>query len=179
MKSAPLPYIDFNLNVTGPYLNKKQGRRFVTITNKTTGSKTQKTYAKYVMEVHLGRELSKEETVDHIDRNKLNDVLSNYRVICQGKHSAEDHLLATVVETACVICGVAVTRRASQMRTKAKRNQAGPFCGPSCRGKYAAQVTHGGDKLPAQPAVETEFYYPVKKPSDELRPNLQVQVPPQ
>lgn len=163
MKTLPLPHFNIDLRVTGPYLNKKQGRRFVTITNESTGIKTQKTYAKYLMEIHLGRELSKEETVDHIDRDKLNDTLRNFRVVGSSQHISEDQKIAKVIDTSCVICSCAIQRRASHMRTKAKRNQAGPFCGPSCRGKYAATVTHGGDKLPAQPAVETEFYYPVKK----------------
>ena len=34
-------------------------------------------YPKYLIEVHLDRYLEKEETVDHIDGNFLNNVISN------------------------------------------------------------------------------------------------------
>jgi hypothetical protein len=163
MKTLPLPHFNIDLRVTGPYLNKKQGRRFVTITNTSTGKITQKTYAKYLMEIHLGRELSKEETVDHIDRDKLNDALLNFRVVSQSEHTVDDNIRARKVKTACALCGVEMERTPSQMRTHAARNHAGPFCGAVCRGTYGASVGHAGQRLPTQPAVQTEYYYPIKK----------------
>lgn len=81
-----LPYFDLTYRVTGPYLNKHQVRYFVTITHLPTGKKTQKTYAKYLMENHLGRQLHKTEEVDHIDRNSMNDVLENLQIFSLSEH---------------------------------------------------------------------------------------------
>lgn len=45
--------------------------------------KEQKTisYARYLMSVKLGRELRPDETVDHIDNNKLNDDINNLQIL--------------------------------------------------------------------------------------------------
>jgi hypothetical protein len=163
MKTALLPHFNNDLRITGPYLNKTQGRRFVTITNLSSGIRTQKTYAKYLMEVHLNRELSKIETVDHIDRDKLNDTIDNYRIVSPGQHATEDNIRAADTKVICPICKVKFMKSPNEMRFHSKRNHAGPFCGAVCRGKYGASVGHTGKRLPVQPAVKTEYYYPEKK----------------
>ena len=45
-----------------------------------------KTLARMIMEEHLGRELTSNEYVHHIDRDTLNDELSNLRVVSPSEH---------------------------------------------------------------------------------------------
>lgn len=66
--------------VLGPYRSAKKGkeRRFVII-RFPDGRKKTTAYARYLLEVHLGRELRSDEDADHIDGDWLNDDLSNLR----------------------------------------------------------------------------------------------------
>lgn len=65
--------------VYGPYKPGKDGRRRVSI--KVNGKLITKQYAKFKLEIILGRILDKDETVDHIDGNKLNDSSDNLRLL--------------------------------------------------------------------------------------------------
>ena len=40
-----------------------------------------------IMEEHLGRKLTSDEIVHHIDGNKLNNDISNLQVMTRGEHS--------------------------------------------------------------------------------------------
>lgn len=154
-----LPYIDSNITVTGPYLNKAQGRRFVTLTNQTTKKLTQKTYAKYLMEMHLGRELSKEETVDHIDRNKLNDVLDNFQILSQSEHTSIDNIKIKLIKVCCAWCHTEFEKSPKHMRMQHRQGCAGPFCSAVCRGKYGAHIRNGGKEFKIQEFVKSEYYF--------------------
>jgi hypothetical protein len=154
-----LEYFDDSVRVTGPYYNKRDQRKTVTMRCLKTGKVTQKTYAKYLMEIHLGRILSKYETVDHVDRNSLNDSLDNLRIVDPSKHSSEDNLRSTMITVSCPMCGVQFERTPRYMRAKSKRGIAGPFCGAKCRGKYGAQVQNGGNRLPPQENIASTYYY--------------------
>lgn len=156
-----LPYFNKNILVTGPYLNKKQGRKFVTTINQTTGKRTQKTYAKYLMEIHLNRELSSDETVDHIDRNKLNDVISNYQILDRANHTAIDAKRVDLVHLPCAWCKGDTVRKPRDLRSRSK-NRAGPFCSSKCKGEYGASVQNGGTKLPLQPHIPSSFSFKKK-----------------
>lgn len=48
------------------------------------------TYAKYLMCVHLGRMLNRDEEVDHIDEDKTNDVISNLQILTRAQNTAKN-----------------------------------------------------------------------------------------
>ena len=50
-----------------------------------------KTYARYVMEQYLGRELTKEEVTHHIDRDKLNDDIKNLKLFSSNSEHLKYH----------------------------------------------------------------------------------------
>lgn len=160
-----LEYFDKNISVSGPYFNKKQKRNFATYRNLTTGKKTQKTYAKYLMEQHLGRELLKDEEVDHIDRIKTNDVIVNLQILKPGEHSSIDSKRAKHITQVCGLpgCENLITRSPKKSRDQKRKGFAGPFCGATCRGKYGKMVQETGEKLPTQEAFDSEYYYLDKK----------------
>jgi hypothetical protein len=63
------------------YLNiNKEPRRVVLLVDKNR-KYTSTSYARYLMSCHLKRYLNKDEHVDHIDNDKLNDVVENYQLL--------------------------------------------------------------------------------------------------
>lgn len=64
----------------GYLLTNRENRKTVILYNsKEDRSSTQ--YARYLMAVKLGRYLTKDETVDHIDEDKTNDDINNLQII--------------------------------------------------------------------------------------------------
>jgi hypothetical protein len=53
-----------------------------------------------IMESYLGRELGADETVHHIDGDKLNNSISNLRVVKRADHAREHNPLTWSIETA-------------------------------------------------------------------------------
>ena len=79
-----------NLVVYGPYKRKQDGRRIVVIYDGTR--RTTKLYAKVKLEIKIGHILSKDETVDHIDKNPFNDKFSNLRMLSREKNARRSAL---------------------------------------------------------------------------------------
>ena len=77
------------VKIRGPYESSKDHRlRCVLVFNdKTIKSMS---YPKYLMEVHLNRYLTENETVDHIDGNPLNNNINNLRVLDRREHCTND-----------------------------------------------------------------------------------------
>lgn len=76
----------------GYLVTNKENRKMVCLVN---DRKTRKTisYARYIMSVKLGRELSKEEQVDHIDNDKTNDSIDNLQILTAEDNLAKYHAL--------------------------------------------------------------------------------------
>ena len=104
-------------------------------------------YPKYLMEQHLGRELTDDETVDHIDEDHTNDDISNLRILTRAKNAARSAPKMVIVNGTCAWCGVTFTLTREQMTAQRRNNDAGPFCSKSCIGKYGKTVQLGGDVL--------------------------------
>lgn len=140
--------------VYGPYYKPSMARRLVNII-RPDGSQTSMAYARWMMAQHLGRWLTDDEAVDHIDENPLNDSLSNLQVLTPVENAKKYHRLRTVVETiACVCpqCERVFHLPARVVRTRKRVNKSGPFCRRSCaarwqhchaRGAVVAMRTHG------------------------------------
>lgn len=121
--------------VHGPYFN-REGRQIVIVVY-TDGHKKTKTYARWVMEKHLNRELDSSETVDHIDGNVLNDKIENLQILSRGDNIRKHHIDNTFIHTSkCPTCGKLIERRLARVvYDKDKRKIAGPFCSKKCVGK--------------------------------------------
>lgn len=99
-------------------------------------------YARYLMAVKLGRYLTADETVDHIDGVKSNDCLDNLQVLSLADNCRKSHKKPDVMLT-CPVCGSVFTRTMTQLRGKkdrAKRNNIA--CSRSCGGKLS-HITRG------------------------------------
>lgn len=114
--------------VYGPY-KRKDGRQIVIL--KSPGSKSDHqtvSYPKYLVEMYLGRYLTDEETVDHIDGNFNNNSLDNLRVIPRALYCKSHVSERRIVTKKCVVCGKEFVTTDNHRKTCGSKN---------CRGKCA------------------------------------------
>ena len=85
-----------------------------------------KTAQRAMMEAHLGRTLAPEEIVHHADEQKLNNRLSNFRIMSISDHGRHHNPPINPVTSQCVMCGETFTPH----KTKRGRKQT---CSPDCK----------------------------------------------
>lgn len=128
------------IKTNGPYLGKDGRYRIILKFN--DGTKKGMSYPKYLMEMHLERYLEKDETVDHIDGNPLNNELSNLRVLNRQKHCSNDCIRNNSIIVTCTYCGKTFEIEGSKInsRNRRDRHQSGYFCSRRCSGKYGKEI---------------------------------------
>lgn len=112
--------------VYGPY---GKGRKMVALVS--PGHRTTMAYARYLMSVHLGRELTDEEEVDHIDDDCTNDVITNLQILTpeQNKEKQDRKRLAeSLITLVCPECQQPFTRARSQTHLRRPRRTDAPSC---------------------------------------------------
>lgn len=115
------------------------GRKHVIVYQ--NGRKRTISYPRYLMMVHLDRELTSDEEVDHIDSDFTNNSLDNLRILSKIEHHKVDvkRLLPETVN--CKWCNVSFeiySKYHSNHGTDSKK--AGPFCSKKCVGEYGASI---------------------------------------
>lgn len=110
------------------------------------------------MEIRLEKRLSALETIDHIDRNVLNDAYSNLRVLNNKKHASLDAQRLKPKKVKCVWC-----KNVFEQKRRRKAGSAGPFCSKACTGVYGSSIQNGKvDRLNPK-GVELRSYYTLKQ----------------
>jgi len=134
-----------NCRIYGPY-DRNQDNRLTVVIVYPNGEKKTVSYPKYLMEVHLGRYLDEDETVDHLDGNPRNNNLDNLVIKPRKEHVLEDVKRLKEQEFICPWCGgkfKLVGARLSKAISNRKTGFAGPFCSKSCASKYGRAVQLG------------------------------------
>ena len=129
-----------NYKIYGPY-TAKDGRQRIIAVDKD-GIKRTISYPRYILECHLGRNLTSEEQVDHIDGNPLNNRLSNLQILYFKEHQKLDALRNKDIVVTCAYCGKPFIIKGSIIhdRNRVDRHQSGYFCSRTCSGKYGAEI---------------------------------------
>lgn len=125
------PYSEYK--VYGPYIHKKEGRRYVHLVS--PNGRTTTSYARYLMATRLGRLLGEKEQVDHIDNNKMNDSYENLQILTQKENLDKSRKPAVLVSLVCPNCGVSFVRERRQTHI-VKGGKLETCCSRSCSGKY-------------------------------------------
>lgn len=130
VEKAKYPYEGYNLYIV---MHKKMGRRMANLVNPNNRKdRTTISYARYLMSVHLGRFLNKDETVDHINEDKLDDRIENYQILSRLDNKAKSQSKARLFEFVCPVCNSSFTLTARQSYKKEN-----PSCSNKC--KYEKQ----------------------------------------
>lgn len=120
----------------------KEPRRNVILFN-SNSDRTTISYAKYLMSVSLGRILNREEIVDHINGDKLDDRLENFQIICNRDNVAkaviQNKISRRYVRYECV-CGKIFERerKNSNLVPSLKNKQC--YCSRRCSGLYSKKI---------------------------------------
>lgn len=124
----------------GPY-KRKDGRLIIILVD-ANNVKYTKSYPKYVLEKSIGRLLSNDEQVDHIDGNPLNNEISNLQILHIGEHQYLDAYRNEDVSAICTYCGKEFIIKGSTLygRNRKDRHQSGYFCSRKCCGKYGKEI---------------------------------------
>ena len=114
------------------YVN-NEARRCVTLKD-SHGATTGTTYARYLMAVKLGRFLTDQEEVDHIDNNKTNDDPNNLQILTpeQNREKREKHYLNNVqqkFDLECPNCGKSFTLTEREMGGRITQIQKNGYTG--------------------------------------------------
>lgn len=76
--------------VYGPYIRKQDGRAMCVLVT-ASGKKLTKLYAKFKLEIKLGRKLTRNDCVDHKDEDKTNDKFSNLQLLTRTDNAKKSH----------------------------------------------------------------------------------------
>lgn len=129
--------------VRGPYFAKDKGRYYVQIVWESGNHYQSMHLARFLMQEHVGRLLTDEEEVDHIDENKANDDLTNLQILTpKENHNKTFRKYELEIIEQCIWCDNFFTMSNVKQRlwkNKQRAGKAGPFCTASCAAKYSAQ----------------------------------------
>lgn len=148
--------------VNGPYISrKKNGTLYLDVIIYNDIEKIKVSFGKFLMEIKLGRYLEDNETVDHIDKNPLNNNYDNLQVLDRTKHVKLDAHRLKDMNFNCLNCEREITLKGKQLNNlynKIKAGGTGPFCNNSCGTHYQHKVQNGKIERFQQPLFEREYY---------------------
>ena len=144
-----------NYKIYGPYAAKDGRLRIIGVDTK--GVKHTISYPKYLIELHLGRYLEKNEQVDHIDGNPLNNDISNLQIKLLGEHQSLDVLKNKDITVTCTFCNKTFTIKGSKVHCR-NRHSSGYFCSKQCSGKYGRLIQLKQISIATKPRVIPSKY---------------------
>ena len=123
------------------YVNINKEPRRVLLLVRKDNTKTSMSYARYLMCCNLNRFLNKEEHVDHIDGDKLNDVIDNLQILTLKENNIKRNLQLNIKKAddiilICPICKINFTRESHRVLHKLNKNKK-ICCSRKCGGIYS------------------------------------------
>jgi hypothetical protein len=120
-------------------LQNKEPRNLVVLV-KNDNSRTSMSYARYLMCCKLERFLLKNEHVDHIDNNPLNDVIDNLQILTPKENNKKDREHRNITKKylcfICPVCNKEFIKAGNHVNYKLVKNPTfKPCCSRSCGGK--------------------------------------------
>lgn len=132
---AEYPFNKYWLYVVWHRKENRNQANLVLIEN--TKERTTMSYARYLMSVKLGRFLTTNEQVDHIDNDKTNDTIENLQILTplENKKKQEDFketINPRKVTLECSFCGKHFQCLSKNYRFKLKQGRTKFFCSKAC-----------------------------------------------
>lgn len=88
---------------------------------------------RYLMELHLGRELATHEHIHHKDGDKHNNDLGNLELLTSSDHAKEHVIPAKKRTLTCPACGSEFVRSERYIKSKLSLVQKNFLCSRACR----------------------------------------------
>lgn len=145
-----MKYLENIKEVYGPYTRASDGRQIVVLYY-LDGTKTSRSYPKYLKEMELGRELNPNtETIDHIDRDHTNSLSTNIQILTRSENASKSVKRRKAIFSECPWCGIIFELTRAQISNRqCGKTKAPPYCTRSCSGKYNREIQLGRrDPLP-------------------------------
>lgn len=161
-KLAPKPYPEGTIYYA-PSLSKKENRRVVSIIYPDK-SRTTCSYARFLVQCDIGRFLSEDEEVDHINDDKTDDRLENLQILTkkQNKNKHISKLSKQMVKLKCPECGTVFMRE--RRHTFLTKKGVFTACSRKCCGKLRRKLQLGLEVDFSENILE-EFQSPSLKPT--------------
>lgn len=123
------------MKIYGPY-TRKDGRKHVIIIH-DDGRRQTKSYPRLVMEQHLGRDLTEEETVDHINNDFTDDRIENLQLLSLAENASKAMIgrEAKTYKFQCPCCGKESVKLLRDVKHNQNKGKSGPYCSRQCAGK--------------------------------------------
>lgn len=144
--------------IYGTLVVNPEGRRNILL-RKKEGGITTTSYARYLMSVHLGRYLTQDECVDHINNDKTDDRIENLQILSVAENNRKSFL--RIVKLKCPVCGEYFERPLSYFRGKKERLANGLItCSRSC-GSVLSKLTikYGSKKAKEQLKHKSSIWF--------------------
>jgi hypothetical protein len=129
------------MKIYGPY-TRADGRKHIIIVH-DDGTRQTKSYPRYLLEQYLGRELTDEETVDHINHDFTDDRIENLQILSQSdnarKEMSRECRKRKLYKFICPQCGKDGEKELRAVIHNWNLGKAGPFCSRNCAGRRNAK----------------------------------------
>lgn len=141
------------MKIYGPY-EKGNKRKYMMLIE--GNSRTTINYSRYLIEQRLGKKLSANEDVHHINGNLTDDRIENLEIVNKSLHRRNHKLVYESIKSLiCPNCNInfIIDRKNIAITVvHRKEGKAGPFCSNYCAAKYRTDVQYGR-KLKIKPTL--------------------------
>ena len=119
----------------GPY-TMKSGHILWTVVHEN-GKRESVLEHREIVEANLGRRLSKDEVVHHINGIPNDNRLENLEIKSPSNHAKHHARQPEYTKIICAYCGKASKKLSRQLRHNQGHGKYGPFCNKSCSGSWS------------------------------------------
>lgn len=120
------------MKIYGPYI-REDGRQHIIYYD--NGKRRTQSYPRYLMEQFLGRQLTEEEHVDHINNDFTDNRIENLQLLSQRDNNRKS-AKTTYMYFECPVCGDGFFYSARRYRdNQLTQGKSGPYCSRQCAGK--------------------------------------------